>query len=289
MKNEILRQKRINQQLSELPFSSRTPRIPYTQRAVGNNNYDQDLIRIKRSKKKLRNNFYEGETSERYYNGPPFSLNCSKYEDDYDTIEAHARFCKAKAPGQDIDESEKMHFYAKMKSDNYVSHFKKYFDKQKESYELNHDIILDSNNKSSKSKKTSINLKKIQGAYPSFCRPYSERVKEFVDKETNQQKYQIQSDCSNNDKNILNYYSCNLSDNEEEYIKTKENIETNPINIDKSKKKIKKNEYTPNIHVTRRVRSYYLANNMDLPDFLERIDPVPLRYDKIIHYHPDPD
>lgn len=288
MKNEILRQKRISQQLSELPFSSRTPRIPYTQRAVGNNNYDHDLIRIKRSKKKLRNNFYEGETSERYYNGPPFSLNCIKYEDDYDTIEAHARFCKAKAPGQDIDEYEKMLFYSKMKSDNYVSHFTKYFDKQKESYELNHDIFLDSNNKLSKSKKTSINLKKIQGSYPSFCRPYSERVKELVDKETNKQKCQIQSDCSNNDKNLLKYYSSNLSDNEE-YIKTKENIEINPINIDKNKMKIKKNEYTPNIHVTRRVRSYYLANNMDLPDFLERIDPAPLRYDKIVHYHPDPD
>lgn len=279
MDNEVLRQKRIDQQLADLPFSSRPPRNRYARQTNSNNN---DLIRRRESMKKLRTNFYEGETSERYYNGPPFALNCKKYEDDYDTIEAHARFCKAKFPGQDIDESEKMHFFSKMKTDNYVNHFKTYFDKENESYDLDHDFILN-NKKSNRSTKTSSNLKKIQGSFPSFCRPFNERIKEYFEKENSNRKNQPDS---NN--NIHNNFSKNPLDDRENKKSSFFDLEADPIDIEKKKRrKSKKVEYTPNIHVTRRVKSYYLANNLDLPDFLERIDPVPLRYDKIIHYHPD--
>ena len=283
MTNESLRQKRIGQQLADLPFSSRSPRIQREKQA-NDNIYHKNTI----GKKKLKKIFYEGDTSERYFNGPPFSLNCPKYEDDYDTIEAHARFCKAKIPGQDIDEFEKMNFYKKIKSDNYVSHYKSCFDQEKECSDLNNDLLLRNINNSSKKVKTSQNLKKIKGSYPSFCKPYSERIKELIEKEVNDQKCSFQINPNNNNQNEISFNSFDIS-----YIQCEKSIENNNLDEHLSntvkKKTSKKIEFTPNIHVTRRVKSYYIANNMDLPDFLERIDPIPLRYDHVVHYKPSLD
>lgn len=277
MDYDTLRQNRINQELADLPFSSRTPRVQRRQQTNSCNRFVNDPIRQnKKPKKKLRTNFYEGITSERYYSGTPFSLSSEKYMNDIDTIEAHARFCKSKRPGQDIEESEKMEFFLKMKKNNYV-HVKTYKEQKHDGYDINHDHLFFNNNnnrenKSSKNTKKS-NFKLNEGSYPSFCIPYHERIRELIKKEMSIQNQQSNSTIAegNDIRGLAELNNAGI-DNEE---------------TQKRKEMRTQEFYTPNIHVTRRVKAYYIANNMEIPDFLQRIDPVPLRYDRIVHYHPD--
>lgn len=273
------RQKSIEEQLSNLPFSSRKSRISSTQSPSLRLFSYSNQPKKKSQPKPLRKHFDEGDTSERIYPVLPFSLNNDQYQNDFDTLEAIARYRKAKRPNQDISESEKFEFVTNLKKTDRIRKKKSYFQNHNtEEYDLEtHNMRIINQHKH-----------KPQNNYPSFCVPYHDRMKHLYHEDTvktNEIKLEPEDEFHFRRPRKEHYYG------ELECDPPKITV-IKPLTVPKQTEKLDKisdNEYTPNVHITRRLKAYYSHMNMEPPEFLQNIDPIPLKYDVEVHYAPPTD